>query len=146
MDAIGTYNLIVKELQKDSKALHNPILAMLSADLKKHLDKSESVDLNLFSRQNKLIKTHNIWINVYRNASGWLWSLQKADGGTDLGWCNFNRGDQIDSNTFSTNLLALEDALNICEGFPRENFNLKYLKHWGNFADKAINEYINNKE
>lgn len=61
--------------------------------------------LHKWVRENK-----NVLISVYRNASGFLWSMSTADGGTDLGYSD-ERGDCEHSGTFTTYEKAYEDAL-----------------------------------
>lgn len=90
----------------------------------------------------------NIVIQVYTNATGFLWSMCMVDSGTDLGWSDFN-GDCEHSGAFTSYENALEDAINLInecdlekykEETPFEEF------HWGNYADHLNRNYRGNKK
>lgn len=93
--------------------------------------------LNLCRQSKVIMDTKGVLICVYRNASGFLWSMSKSDSGTDLGWSDF-RGDDLDSGAFSTYEKALEDAVSLVETYSTpEDFrkNTKAGKfHWSNYA------------
>ena len=79
-------------------------------------------------------KNRGVLIQVYNSASGYLWSLGKVPGGTDLGWCDHNgpnMGGHWDSYED-----AFENALLLVLGKSLEEFREadKDLFHWGNYA------------
>lgn len=79
----------------------------------------------------------NVLICVYRNGSGFLWNLMKADSGTDLGWSDFERGDCPNSGTFTTYEKALEDALDLVSKCDLKTFKKEapaQKSHWGCYA------------
>ena len=81
-------------------------------------------------------ETRGVVINVYRNASGWLWSMQMTDGGTDLGWSDFT-GDDKWSKTFTSYEKAFMDAveLELNYGCYHECCKDKSkIGHWANYA------------
>ena len=60
--------------------------------------------------QRWLREEHNILISIYSNASGYLWNMMYAIGGTDIGWSEYS-GDDEASGTFTTYEKALEAGL-----------------------------------
>ena len=52
-------------------------------------------------------ETRGVHIEIHRNASGYYWSMCKADGGTDLGWSDKSNKP----NNFDTYEEALEKGL-----------------------------------
>lgn len=80
-------------------------------------------------------EVRGVHIEIHRNASGYYWSMCKADAGTDLGWSDVsgpNPGGSWDE--FED---ALENALQIQLSYnlPKD---LGTLKHWGNYVLFAI--------
>lgn len=79
-------------------------------------------------------ETRGVHIEIHRNASGYYWSMCKADGGTDLGWSDHtgpNLGGVWDSYEG-----ALENALQVQLSYDLPN-DTKVIKHWGNYAEFA---------
>lgn len=101
--------------------------------------------LNLCRQSKVIMDTKGVLICVYRNASGFLWSMSKSDSGTDLGWSDF-RGDDLDSGTFTTYEKALEDAVTLVETYGTPEDFRKATKpgqfHWGNYADWLIGQDV----
>lgn len=101
--------------------------------------------LNLCRRSKIIMDTKGVLICVYRNASGFLWSMSKSDSGTDLGWSDL-RGDDLDSGAFTTYEKALEDAVSLVETYGRPEDFRKATKpgqfHWGNYADWLIGQDV----
>jgi hypothetical protein len=90
--------------------------------------------LHAWIRQNR-----GVLICIYNNASGYLWSLSKVPGGTDLGYSEYagpnNSGvwDEYDD--------AFEHALKLVLTKSLDDFyneTPKELFHWGNYADFLI--------
>ena len=80
-------------------------------------------------------ETRGVHIEIHRNASGYYWSMCKADGGTDLGWSDIsgpNAGGAWDS--FED---ALENALQVQLSYDLPN-NTTIIKHWGNYVEFAL--------
>ena len=76
-----------------------------------------------------------VHIEIHRNASGYYWSMCRADGGTDLGWSDHtgpNYGGVWDS--FED---ALENALQVQLSYDLPN-DTKVIKHWGNYVEFAL--------
>lgn len=93
--------------------------------------------LELTERHKELMDSQNIIIQVYVNASGFLWQASKLDSGTDLGWCEYT-GDCELSGAFTSYNKALKNALDLIakadlEKFKRDTPNNKF--HWGNYID-----------
>lgn len=85
----------------------------------------------------------NVLICVYRNASGFLWSMMKADSGTDLGYSDFS-GDCEESGAFTTYEKAFEDALNLVDKCDLDKFKSEFPVdkfHWGCYAQFLIDNY-----
>jgi hypothetical protein len=97
--------------------------------------------LDLCRRSKIIMDTKGVLIRVYRNASGFLWGMEKSDSGTDLGWSDF-RGDCQWSGTFTTYEKALEDAVTLVETYGTPEDFKKATKvgqfHWGNYADWLV--------
>lgn len=92
--------------------------------------------LDLCRRHKIIMDTKGVLIRVYRNASGFLWGVEKMDSGTDLGWSEY-RGDCEHSGTFTTYEKALEDAVSLIEKYGGvEDFRNSGFQpfHWGNYA------------
>ena len=70
-------------------------------------EKEESSAPSLYMAQKWLRETKNIHIDVYRNASGWLYNLTKADNGTLIVGCKYEGPN--DGGAWNT----YEDCLNI---------------------------------
>ncbi len=80
-------------------------------------------------------ETRGVHIEIHRNASGYYWSMCKADGGTDLGWSDIsgpNAGGVWDS--FEG---ALENALQVQLSYDLPN-DITIIKHWGNYVEFAL--------
>ena len=84
---------------------------------------------------------YGVLIQIYNNASGYLWSLSKITGGTDLGWSEFT-GNCEDSKTFKEYEDAFENALQLVIANSLDDFKKNATKnfHWGLYA-----EYIQGK-
>lgn len=99
--------------------------------------------IELCKKHKNIMKTKNIIISVYTNASGFLWSICKVDSGTDLGWCNFN-GNCEESGAFKTYDDCLEDAITLIEKCDLDRFEKEVPKssfHWGNYAEHLNKKY-----
>jgi hypothetical protein len=99
--------------------------------------------LRLAREHFNIMRNENILIQVYCNASGFLWMLTKTDSGTDLGWSEFN-GNCKYSGTFLSYLDALEDAITLIEKCDLEKFQKETAAgkfHWGNYATHLNNNY-----
>lgn len=99
--------------------------------------------IELTKRHKEIMDNKNIIIQVYTNASGFLWAMAKVDSGTDLGWCDFN-GDCKDSGSFTSYENAFEDAINLIDKcdldrFCKETPDNKF--HWGNYANHLNKKY-----
>jgi hypothetical protein len=57
-----------------------------------------------------LRENHNILVCVYSNASGYLWEVMRAKGGSTMRWSEFE-GDDEESGAYTTYERAMEDAL-----------------------------------
>lgn len=80
-------------------------------------------------------ETRGVHIEIHRNASGYYWSMCKADGGTDLGWSDHsgpNNGGVWDS--FED---ALENALQVQLSYDLPN-DTTIIKHWRNYVEFAL--------
>ena len=89
----------------------------------------------------EIMNTKGIIISVYNNASGFLWSMAKLPGGTDLGWSEYE-GNCEYSGAFKEYEDALEDAVilvNKCdlESFRKETNGI----HWGLYAQHLHKNY-----
>jgi hypothetical protein len=85
----------------------------------------------------EIMKTQNVLISIYTNASGFLWNLMMVDSGTDLGWSEFT-GDCKLSGAFTTYNKAFEDAILLIKKTPLKEFEkVRVVKslHWGQYAD-----------
>lgn len=102
--------------------------------------------IELTLKAKELRENENVLIQIYNNASGYLWSLSKVDSGTDLGWSDFN-GDCELSGTFTTYENALEDAVTLIQKCSLQKFKseLKTNFHWGLYATHLNINYRNGK-
>jgi len=91
-------------------------------------------------------KNRGVLIQVYNNASGYLWALAKVPGGTDLGWSDFTGNCEM-SGCFKSYEDAYEDALELTLSGSLEEFraNEEYGKHWGNYAGYLRKTFKPNK-
>ena len=76
-----------------------------------------------------------VHIEIHRNASGWYWSMCKADGGTDLGWSDISGPN--DSGVWDSFEGALENALQVQLSYDLPN-DITIIKHWGNYVEFAL--------
>jgi hypothetical protein len=77
-----------------------------------------------------------VLIQVYNNASGYLWAMAKIPGGTDLGYSEYNGPNS--SGCWDSYEEAFEDALQQVLKGTLDKFHDDTNKdkfHWGNFAD-----------
>ncbi len=98
--------------------------------------------LELCKQHKEIMDNKNIIIQVYTNASGFLWTLSKLDSGTDLGWCDYNGNCEI-SGSFKTYEDALEDAItliNLCD-LDKYKKEITLNFHWGNYSKHLNNNY-----
>lgn len=77
-----------------------------------------------------------VLIQVYNNASGYLWQMSKMLTGTDLGWSGlmvgYGRGGSFDTyNGALTNAIELEFNGGLSD-FEKTRENKPF--HWGNYA------------
>jgi hypothetical protein len=97
--------------------------------------------IELTKRYKKVMDDKNIIIQVYTNASGFLWALSKLDSGTNLGWSGYV-GDCENSNTFTSYENALEDALNLIDKCDLDRFRKEINDfHWGNYSKFISDNY-----
>ena len=98
--------------------------------------KSEACSAPTQSTLQKFIREQRgVHIEIHRNASGYYWSMCRADGGTSLGWSDHagpNLGGKWD--TFED---ALENALQVQLSYDLP-VNKKVIKHWGNYVEFAL--------
>lgn len=76
-----------------------------------------------------------VHIEVQRNASGYYWSMCRADGGTDLGWSEYRGANH--AGVWDSFEDALEDALYTQMSFDLPK-NTEVIRHWGNYVDFAV--------
>ncbi len=76
-----------------------------------------------------------VHIEIHRNASGYYWSMCKADGGTDLGWSDISGPN--DSGVWDSFEGALENALQVQLSYDLPN-DITIIKHWGNYVEFAL--------
>lgn len=81
-------------------------------------------------------ETRGVHIEIHRNASGYYWSMCKADGGTDLGWSELSGPNA--SGVWNEFEDALENALQVQLSYdlPKDK---KVMHHWSNYSEFAIN-------
>ena len=99
--------------------------------------------LKLTERHKAIMDVKDIIIQVYTNASGFLWALGKLSSGTALGWSEFN-GDCPDTGTFTSYENALEDAIDLidkCDLAQFVNETQFHSFHWGNYANHLSTKY-----
>lgn len=104
-----------------------------NSGLNKHFDWCSAPTQSLL--QKFIRETRGVHIEIHRNASGYYWSMCKADGGTDLGWSDIsgpNNGGVWDS--FEG---ALENALQVQLSYDLPN-DIIIIKHWGNYVEFAL--------
>lgn len=80
-------------------------------------------------------ETRGVHIEIHRNASGYYWSMCKADGGTDLGWSDISGPN--DGGVWDSFESALENALQVQLSYDLPN-NMTIIKHWGNYVEFAL--------
>ena len=80
-------------------------------------------------------ETRGVHIEIHRNASGYYWSMCKADGGTDLGWSDISGPN--DGGVWDSFEGALENALQVQLSYDLPN-NITIIKHWGNYVEFAL--------
>ena len=80
-------------------------------------------------------ETRGVHIEIHRNASGYYWSMCKADGGTDLGWSNHSGAN--DGGVWDSFEGALENALQVQLSYDLPN-DITIIKHWGNYVEFAL--------
>lgn len=119
----------------------------LPADVLRKVEEAINLEnerfIELCKKHKNIMKTKNIIISVYANASGFLWSICKVDSGTDLGWCDFN-GNCQESGAFKTYDDCLEDAITLIEKCDLDRFEKEVPKssfHWGNYAEHLNKKY-----
>lgn len=98
--------------------------------------------IELTKQHKQIMDEKRILIQVYNNASGFLWALAKMEGGTDLGWSEFN-GNCEDSGSFKEYEDALEDAITLINRCDLERFRKDNPTsfHWGNYAGHLNEKY-----
>ncbi len=97
--------------------------------------------LELTKQHKVIMKTKNIIIWVYTNASGFLWGISKLDSGTDLGWSDFNGNCKL-TGTFLEYEDALEDAITLINKCDLEQFRKETSGgHWGNYSHHLDKNY-----
>lgn len=85
-------------------------------------------------------ENRGVLIVVYRNGSGYLWSMECAESGTNYGDSGYS-GDCEMSGAFTSYDLAMTTAIELqgacsLDAFKSETPNKKF--HWGNYADFII--------
>lgn len=100
--------------------------------------------ITLALRQEEARKSTGVLITIYRNGSGYLWSMSKDDSGTDLGWSEYD-GNCEHSGAFHSNMDALEHALDLVEQCPLPQFKKEFGKnfHWGLYSKHIKEKYGN---
>lgn len=77
-----------------------------------------------------------VLIQVYNNASGYLWQMAKVEGGTDLGWSEFDGNCEM-LGSYKTYNDALSHAIKLENKGGLEEFKKRTLTsvfHWGNYV------------
>jgi hypothetical protein len=85
-------------------------------------------------------ETRGVHIEIHRNASGYYWSMCKANSGTDLGWSEYS-GFNL-SGVWDSFEDALEDAMQVQLLYDLPN-DTTIIKHWGNYVELAISNKKN---
>lgn len=80
-------------------------------------------------------ETRGVHIEIHRNASGYYWSMCKADGGTDLGWSDISGPN--DGGVWNSFEGALDNALQVQLSYDLPN-DMTIIKHWGNYVEFAL--------
>lgn len=80
-------------------------------------------------------ETRSVHIEIHRNASGYYWSMCKADGGTDLGWSDISGPN--DGGVWDSFEGALENALQVQLSYDLPN-DITIIEHWGNYVEFAL--------
>lgn len=98
--------------------------------------------LELTKRHKSIMDSKKVLISIYNNASGFLWSMAKLEGGTDLGWCD-HHGNCEWGGAFKTYEDALEDAIILVEKCDLERFKKELIGrfHWGKYANHLNKNY-----
>ncbi len=87
----------------------------------------------LEERHKAIRDNKNVVIQVYTNASGYLWAICKADSGTDLGFI----GDCDNYEEFNDYDKCMEDIVELLEKNSLEEF-AKKKSHWSFYATYMI--------
>lgn len=100
------------------------------------MKESNLIQLPTQSLLQKFIReTRGVHIEIHRNASGYYWSMCKADGGTDLGWSDISGPN--DGGVWDSFEGALENALQVQLSYDLPN-DMTIIKHWGNYVEFAL--------
>lgn len=89
---------------------------------------------------------HGVLIYAYRNGSGYLWSMEMDDSGTDLGWSDLS-GNHEDSGSFTSYDLALQDAIDLemrfgcLKSFYDDKSTLKHWSHYSRYLQQQRYEH-----
>lgn len=74
--------------------------------------KNNSRVLELTKRHKSIMDSEKVLISIYNNASGFLWSMAKLEGGTDLGWSDHHGNCEEEDEAFTDGyVLWLEDKI-----------------------------------
>lgn len=103
-------------------------------------DKDFTIQRNYFAPTQSLLQkfireTRGVNIEIHRKATGWYWSMCKADGGTDLGWSDYSGPNM--GGTWDSFEDALENALQVQLSYDLPS-NTKTILHWGNYVEFAL--------
>lgn len=98
-------------------------------DNKKYFEACSAPTQSLLQRW--IRETRGVNIQIYNNASGYLFQMSKADSGTDLGWSEYEGPNN--SGVWDTYEGALEAALKV-----QLALDLVQGAHWGLYVASAI--------
>jgi hypothetical protein len=90
--------------------------------------------------QKWLRETRGVHIEIYRNASGYSWSMCKTNGGTSLGWSGWTGPNH--AGVWDSYEDSLENALQVQLSYDLPE-NTEIIKHWRNYVEFVLKTYKN---
>ena len=135
IEIVDKYNKYIKEKGLSKIPVDTNLFEATIEFMNEMQSQIECSTEELSNRHEEVMKSKNILVSVYTNASGFLWNMMMVDSGTDLGWSEYN-GDCEMSGTFTSYGKALKDALDLIDKCDLDSFKKanKSQFHWGNYA------------